>query len=268
MSAVSGTSNLDLARQHLASLAENGEVSLAQALNTSIAGTKLSDLQDVKDALTGLAVGGKISVETVLTCVNSRYAVSGGDLVPKGTGTPLDAKDLSLDGLSDLAALMLLMIKQAAEQRKTGQAIRHAQSEAIQQKLFDSADDLRKGAIVALVFGVAAGVANIVAGAVSIGSMASALKSGGDLGIAAGKGQAIGGIGGGVGSVLGSIGQGVQGILGAASKEKDAEAEAMRNEREAEGDIIANLRDFMQSTMQLIQTLLDKENEAMTKVLA
>jgi hypothetical protein len=252
---ISGTSNLDTARQYLANLAQNGNVSLDQALNTSISGTKLQDLPDVKSALTGLAVNGKLPVETVLACVNSRYATAGGGLVPKGTGVPLDAKGMDLGGLSALAELMMLMIKQAAEQRKTGQEIRMAESESIQAKLLDAAADMRNGAITAMVLGVAAGAASII---------------GGGLGLKAGSAEAaqsFNAIGGGASTVLKSTGDGVQGILGANAKEKEAEAEKMRSTREAEGDVIAALKDFIQSTIQVMQTMLEKENEPMTRVM-
>jgi hypothetical protein len=251
---ISNLSTLDLARQQLISQSQNGQVTLEQALEASVAGTKIKDLPDVKGALSGLTVNGKISVDTVLTCVNSRYDNAGGNLVPKGTGTPLDAKGMDLSGLSGLAEMMLLLIRNAAEQRKAGQEVRMARSEAIEQKLMDAAADMRNGAIVAMVMGVASGAVTIAGGVAGLrGSVDTA--------------QSYNSIGGGFGTVFSSLGQGAQGILNAEAKEKEAEAEKMRNEREAEGDVIANLKDFMQTTLQLIQTMLDKENETMTRVM-
>jgi hypothetical protein len=322
------TSTLDLARQHLAGQAQDGKVTLEQALNTSIAGTKLKDLPEVKGALTGLTVNGKLEVETILTCVNSRYALAGGDLVPKGSGTPLDARGLDLPGLSGLAEMLLLFIRNNAEQRRAGQEIRLAQSEAIEQKLMDSAADLRNGAIAAMVMGVVSGALSVAGGLVSLGVVGAGIRANQtapnapgaapgaapgttgasaaapaeapriqigahrapdvpqpaatapgappaaapfnpatDMGIIAGKAQAWSGIGGGFGTVFSSIGQGAQGILSAEAKEKDAEAEKMRSQRDQEGDIINAIKDLNQTTLQLVQTLLDKENEAMTRIL-
>jgi hypothetical protein len=248
------TSNWDLARQYLSSLAQNGEISLEDALDASIGGTKLGDLPDVKGILTGLAVDGRIPVETVLACVSSRYTLSDEGLVPKGSGIPADAAGINLQGLSAMAELMLLVIRLAAEQRKAGQEIRQAQSELIQNKLFDAAEDMRNGAIAAMALGIAAGVASIAGGAAGLF---------GSPDLASSKT----GIGGGFSTIFSSLGQGIQGILNADAKEKEAEAEKMRSEREAEGDIIANLKDFMQTTLQLLQTMLEKESDTLTKIL-
>jgi hypothetical protein len=275
------TGTLDLARQQLLSQAQNGQVTLDQALNTTIAGTKISDLPDVKGALTGLAVDGKLDLETVLTCVNSRYEVSGGDLVPKGSGNPLDVKGLDLSGLSGLAELMLLMLRNAAEQRKTGQEIRMAQSEAIEQKLMDAAADMRAGAITAMVMGVVSGAVSIAGGIASLGAIGGGVKAAANndpavsgfsnsdiMTAASGNAQAYGSIAGGASGIIGSIGQGVQGILNAEVKEKEAEAEKMRASRDQEGDIINGVKDFIQTTIQLMQTMLDKENDTLTRVMA
>jgi hypothetical protein len=247
-------SSLDLARQQLAAQATNGKVTLDQALETAIGGVKLKDLPDVKGALTGLAVNGQLPLETVLTCVNSRYDTAGSGLVPKGAGAPLDAKGMDLNGLSGLAQLMLLLINNAAEQRKTGQEIRFVQSEAIQNKLLDAAADMRKGAIIAMALGVASGVASIVGGAAGFRGSADLIQS-------------KNAIGGGIGTILNSVGQGVQGLYNAEAKEKEAEAEKMRSSREAEGDTIAALKDFIQATINLVQTMLDKETDTMTRIM-
>jgi hypothetical protein len=254
MSVTLDSSFMDLTRQQLAAQATNGNVTLDQALETSVGGVKLKDLPDVKSALTGLAVNGQLPLETVLTCVNSRYDTAGGGLVPKGTGTPLDAKDLSLSGLSDIAQLLLLLINNAAEQRKTGQEVRFAESEAIQGKLMDAAADMRTGAIIGLALGIASGVASIAGGV-------AGLK--GDVNLAQSKTA----IGGGFGTVFSSIGQGVQGIYSASAKEEEAEAEKTRSLREAEGDTIAALKDFIQATISLVQTMLDKETDTMTRIM-
>jgi hypothetical protein len=60
----------------------------------------------------------------------------------------------------------------------------------------------------------------------------------------------------------------VQGILNAEAKEKEAEAEKMRSSREAEGDVINAVKEFIQTTLQLVQSMEDKENESMTRIMA
>ncbi|MDR2051356.1 MAG: hypothetical protein LBQ63_06260 [Deltaproteobacteria bacterium] len=247
--------NLDAARQYLNSLAQNGNLTLEQALSTTIAGTRIGDIPGINAALTEMAADGVLTVDDVLNYVNSNYTITDGSLVPKGSGQVGDARGIDLDGLSAMAELMLLMIQQAAEQRKTGQELRLAQSEAIQQKLFDSAEDLRTGAIVAMTMGVVGGVASI---------------AGGVAGVKAGTSEAANSanaIGGGFSQIFKSTGDGVQGILSAESKEEEAEAEKIRARREEQGDTIANIKDFMQTTLQLIQTMLEKENETLAKVL-
>jgi hypothetical protein len=315
---------MDLARQQLSAQATNGNVTLDQALETTVAGIKLKDLPDVKSALTGLAVNGQLPLETVLTCVNSRYDFAGSGLVPKGTGTPLDAKDLDLSGLSGMAQLLLLLIKNAAEQRRTGQEVRLAESEAIQGKLLDAAEDMRTGAYLSMVLGVVAGAVSIAGGVAGLASSASAASKAGEmtkkagdyakeatrlattaeklgtqgasmaksatetakmsgeftakaaeltksaeqvLAAAAAQSQAYMAIGGGASSIASSVGQGVQGILGSEAKEEEAEAEKMRSLREAEGDTIAALKDFIQATINLVQTMLDKETDTMTRIM-
>jgi hypothetical protein len=335
---LNNSSFLDLIQQQLAAQASNGNVTLDQALETTVGGVKLKDLADVKSALTGLAVDGQLPLETVLACVNSRYDTAGGGLVVKGTGTPLDAKGMDLSGLSGLAQLMLLLINNASEQRKTGQEVRFAQSEAIQNKLMDAAEDMRKGAIVAMALGVAAGAVSIAGGVAGLASSVNAASKAGDLTSKAGdltkmagdfsqeatlladsaenlgrqganaaqsaavtakisgnfakeaanltqnaanltknadqilaraatQSQAFMSVGGGLSTIFSSVGQGVQGIMNADAKEKEAEAEKMRALRDAEGDTIAALKDFIQATINLVQTLLDKETEAMTRIM-
>jgi hypothetical protein len=239
-------------------LATDGELSLDAALNATVGDKKIGDIPGVRDELTKLAVDGKLSVDDLMEYISSRYTFSDGGLIPKpGAGnSPGDAAGIDYAGLSALAALMMLMIQNAAEQRKTGQEIRAAQSEQVQSEMLDAADKMRDGAITAMALGVAAGVV----------SMAGAA-----WGAAAGSPEAAASrnaIGGGGSTILKSIGDGVQGILGADAKMAEAEAEKIRNERETEGDTIANLKDFMQTTLQLIQTMLEKENETLARVLA
>jgi hypothetical protein len=248
-------------RQYLLGLATDGELSLDAALNATIGDKKIGDIPGVRDELTKLAVDGKLSVDELMEYISSRYTYGDGGLLPKpGAGnSPGDAAGIDYAGLSELAALMMLMIQNAAEQRKTGQEIRAAQSEQVQTELLDAADKMRDGAITAMALGFAAGVASIA------GGVAGAFAAGGGSADLASSRNAIGG---GASSLLKSVGDGVQGILNADAKLSEAEAEKIRNEREAEGDTIANLKDFMQTTMQLIQTMLEKENETLGRVLA
>lgn len=261
------STSLDSLRQTLNPTGAGGPLSLDSVLNTRVGNQKLSELPELKQVLSSMAVDGKIPLETVLTCINSRYDLSGGSLLPKGSGEPLDARDLPLSGLSFMASVMMIMLRQAAEQRRSGQEMRAAQTDMVEKKLLDAAADMRTGAIVALSFSVASGAASIAGGGMGLGTVNAAVNAGSGIDAALSRAQNMSSIATGTSGILKSVGDGAQSMLGAASKEKEAEAERMRSFRDQMVEFNNSLKEYMQGVMQLVQTLVDKENEAMTRIM-
>jgi hypothetical protein len=198
-------------------------------------------------------------------------------LSPPGiTGTfSLDKLDLTGGGMaSPGAAILALLTKDAAEQRRVNKELIYQQSEEIVADIKSQAKDIRSKAIVQLVIGVCAGALSIAGGAISsckAGSALSSYKAGtidsAQLSTMGTQIQAQQGAWSAGGGLMNTASQFAGSMYDAAMKETDAEIEKTRSAMDSLKAFNDSLTELIQKSQNTFSEIQANMNQTRAKIL-
>ena len=174
---------------------------------------------------------------------------------------------LGTGGLSPGGAIMALITKDAAEQRKMNKDIISQQTEEIVSTIEQQAKEMLAKAITQMVLGIVSGAISIGGGIASLGAGASGLKKGVDASIIGARMSSINSIGGGASGIIGGVSQGVGGIMDASIKGLEAKAEKLRAERDILKEFNNSWSDLIQKTLSASDAIQQSMNQARSKIL-
>ncbi|MDR2934635.1 MAG: type III secretion system translocon subunit SctB [Candidatus Adiutrix sp.] len=167
-------------------------------------------------------------------------------------------------GLSPGAAVMALITKDAAEQRKANKEMINLQTEEVVANIEEQASEMRNKAAVQLVMGVVSGAVNIAGGIVSLGI---GMKGGNDLKMVSQQMAATGSIFQGVSGALGAVGQSTGTFMDANIKELEAKAERLKADRDILKEFNNSWSDLIQKTLSASDAIQQGMNQARAKIL-
>lgn len=170
-------------------------------------------------------------------------------------------------GLSPGAAIMALITKDAAEQRKANKEMINLQTEEVVANIEEQAKEMRNKAVAQLVMGLVSGSLSIAGGLTSLGVGAAGLKAGTDITMLGQKMGAVGSIFQGATSLIGAGGQFAGAMYDGAIKELEAKAERLRADRDILKEFNNSWTDLIQKTLSASDAIQQSMNQARAKIL-
>jgi hypothetical protein len=195
---------------------------------------------------------------------------------PKMTGTfSLDKLDLTGGGMaSPGAAILALLTKDAADQRRINKELIYQQSSEIVADIKSQAKDIRTKAIIQLVIGVCAGALSIAGGAISSFKAGSALKAFNAGTINASQLSTIGtqvqaqqGAWSAGGGLMNTASQFAGSMYDAAMKETDARIEQTRSAMDSLKAFNDSLTELIQKSQTTFSEIQANMNQTRAKIL-
>jgi hypothetical protein len=167
-------------------------------------------------------------------------------------------------------AIMALLTKSAAEQRKANKEVKAAEAESIAKTMEAQAKEMKEKALVQLILGIVSGAITVIGGLVTAGRAGAAMGSNMSAGDAALYNAKIGGQSqafGGTASMVDSVSQYVGTMYDVEIKKMDAQIERSRANVEALKDFNESLTELIRKCLDTQLTMAENANQARSRIL-